>query len=586
MSNARPGGGLRLQHRLTLIGLLPVAFFGAVVTLVSVYAFQQISLNLVLQRNAALAQVAAVGVANDLHAYVRPLQTVASALTQHVGAPDRQEQILREWAPFLDSLEGGVALLDERGVAIATTPGHEQRKGLDYSFRSYFQTTQATGHPVFSAVLAEKPSGQDAVVISTPISNDDRFAGMLIGVLFLAHHPWSNNLEPLRTPQGGRTYLVDTAGNVISHPDAARIGDTIKEDATLWQLAAEAQPASLLYDSPSSGERLVVSYAPLPDVGWGLIMEEPWRAILAPTVPYQWAVGGLLTLGVTLSMVLLVLSVSRAIRPLTDLIQEAIQVSTGAIFHPLRALGPPEVRMLIGVFNRMVIRLAEQQATLRRYAIQVLESQEEERKRISRELHDETVQDLVGLVQRIQLCRGAMQRDPAAARQRLNEVQSLAEGALADVRRMSNDLRPFILEDLGLSAALHAVSEESAAQMPAARVHCEIVGDERRLSPELELTVFRVVQEALTNVRKHAPAATQVNVTLYFEEWGILVTVEDNGPGFQPPDIQALARHGHLGLAGMYERASLFDGELSITSAPGEGTTITLHLPSPREREG
>jgi signal transduction histidine kinase len=577
---------LRLQHRLTLIGLLPVAFFGVVVTLVSIYAFQQISLNLILQRNTALVQVAAAGVANDLNAYLGPLQTAASALARHVGAPDRQEQVLREWAPFLDSLEGGVALLDERGVAIATTPGHEQRKGLDYSFRSYFQTTQATGHPVFSAVLAEKPSGQDAVVISTPVSNDDEFAGVLIGVLFLGHHPWSRNLEPLRTPQGGQTYLVDTTGNVIYHPDAARIGDSIEEDLTLSQLLAEGRPASLLYDSPFSGERVVVSFAPLPDVGWGLIMEEPWRAILAPTVPYQWAVGGLLTLGVILSVALLVFSVSRATRPLTDLVQEAMQVSTGATFHPLRAQGPPEVHTLIGVFNRMVIRLAEQQATLRQYAIQVLESQEEERKRISRELHDETVQDLVGLVQRIELCRSAMQRDPTAARQRLDELQSLVEGALADMRRMSNDLRPFILEDLGLSAALQAVSEESAQYLPAARFHCEIVGDERRLAAELELTVFRVVQEALTNIRKHTPGATQVNVTLYFEEWGVLVTVEDNGSGFQSPDIQTLARHGHLGLAGMYERANLFDGELSITSAPGEGTTITLHLPSPREREG
>jgi len=311
-----------------------------------------------------------------------------------------------------------------------------------------------------------------------------------------------------------------------------------------------------------------------------LIMNEPSRAILAPTVPYQWTVGGLLAAGVVLSIAVLTVSVGRATRPLTALVQEARQVSTGVPFHPLEAQGPPEIRTLIGAFNYMVICLAEQRATLRQYARQVLRGQEEERRRISRELHDETVQDLVGLVQRIELCRSAVREGPAAATHRLDELQSLAEGALADVRRMSNDLRPLILEDLGLPAACQVSCEELSQQLPEARVHCEIVGDERRLAPELELTVFRVIQEALTNVRKHAPSATQVNVTLYFEDDEILATVEDNGPGFQPPDVQALVREGHLGLAGMHERAHLFDGEVDIASAPGEGTTTALRLPA------
>jgi two-component system sensor histidine kinase DegS len=183
-------------------------------------------------------------------------------------------------------------------------------------------------------------------------------------------------------------------------------------------------------------------------------------------------------------------------------------------------------------------------------------------------------------VQRIELCRSAVEQDPAAARRRLDELQSLAEGALADVRRVSNDLRPLILEDLGLPAALQALSEDLSQHMPDARVHCEIVGDERRLAPELELAVFRVVQEALTNVRKHAPTATQVNVTLYFEEEQVLATVEDNGPGFQPPDVLGLVQQNHVGLAGMHERAHLFGGEVSITSTPGQGTTAVLRLPS------
>ena len=580
MSDAGRTRGLRFQHRLTLVSLLPIAVLGAVVTLVSTYALRQISLDLILQRNTALVQVAAAGLGNDLAGYLRPLQATAEAVAQYAGAPARQEQILQEWASLLEPFGGGVALLDETGTAVATTPGHADRKGRDYSFRDYFRTTRATGRPVFSAVLKEEPSGQDAVVIATPVLHDGDFSGALIGVLFLGRDPWTSHLEPLRTEQGGQPYLVDTTGTVIYHPDATRIGSSIRSTEALWRLVAAGQPASRLRNSRFFGEEVVSSFAPLPGVGWGLIMNEPSRTILAPTVPYRWTVGGLLAAGVVLSVAVLTVSVRRAVRPLTALVREAREVSTGIPFRPLEAQGPPEIRTLIGAFNYMVIRLAEQRATLRRYAIQVLEGQEEERRRISRELHDETVQDLVGLVQRIELCRGAIGQDPAAARRRLDELQSLAEGTLADVRRVSNALRPLILEDLGLPAALQALSEELLQDMPDTRVHCEVVGDERRLAPELELTVYRVIQEALTNLRKHAPGVTQVNVTLYFEAGEVLATVEDNGPGFQPPDVQALVREGHLGLAGMHERAHLFGGEVNITSAPGEGTTTVLRLPT------
>lgn len=580
MSEASKTKGLRFRHRLTLVSLLPVAVLGIVVTVVSTYALRRISLNLILQRNTALVQVAAAGLANDLNSYLCPLQTTAEALTGHVGTIEQQEQILHDRAAFLQPFGGGVALLDETGRAIATTHGHEERKGRDYSFHDYFQTTRVTQGPVFSAVLKEKPSGQDAVVIATPVMHSGNFSGVLIGVLFLGRHPWASHLEPLRTQQGGQAYLIDIAGTIIHHPDGTRIGGSIRANEELWRLVVAGQPDSILRDSSFFGEQVVSSFAPLPGVGWGLIMNEPRRTILAPTVPYQWTVGGLLAAGVVLSIAVLTISVGRAARPLTALVQEARHVSTGDPFHPLEAQGPPEIRTLIGAFNYMVIRLAEQRATLRQYARQVLRGQEEERRRISRELHDETVQDLVGLVQRIELCRSAVRESPAAATRRLDELQSLAEGALADVRRMSNDLRPLILEDLGLPAALELLCEELAQQLPEARVHCETVGDERRLAPEMELTVFRVIQETLTNVRKHAPSATRVNVTLYFEDEEILATVGDNGPGFQPPDIQALVQKGHLGLVGMHERAHLFDGEIDITSTPGEGTTTVLRLPT------
>lgn len=229
--------------------------------------------------------------------------------------------------------------------------------------------------------------------------------------------------------------------------------------------------------------------------------------------------------------------------------------------------------------KRMTQRLQEQQAALRQYAHRLVQSQEEERKRLSRELHDETLQDLVALAQRAELSRTAIERNPAVALRRLDELQSVAKTMVIELRRLSNDLRPLILEDLGIAAALSYLCDELGRQMPGCEVHCEIAGDERRLEPDIEVTVFRIVQQALNNVRLHAPETTHVEVVLTFTDTHIRATVTDDGPGFTPMASQELLRQGHLGLAGMRERASLLGGDVDIVSSPRSGTTVALCLP-------
>jgi signal transduction histidine kinase len=294
-----------------------------------------------------------------------------------------------------------------------------------------------------------------------------------------------------------------------------------------------------------------------------------------------WVQGTMLALTVVISSALLLYSVRRVTQPLSRLVAALQQLSAGEPVPALPVEGPREVRMLTSVFNQMVGRLAEQQAALRHYASEVLRGQEDERRRLARELHDQTVQQLVGLVQRIDLCRNDIVRDPASAKRRLDELSTLTKTVVSDVHRMSNDLRPLILEDMGLVVAVQMLGDQLQRRMPSARIHCEIVGKERRLDPEMELTVFRVTQEALSNVGRHADGASRVLTTLYFEPWGILLTVEDNGPGFQVADAPDFMRRGHLGLGGMLERARLFAGELKVDSEPGRGTVVTLRIQSP-----
>jgi signal transduction histidine kinase len=209
----------------------------------------------------------------------------------------------------------------------------------------------------------------------------------------------------------------------------------------------------------------------------------------------------------------------------------------------------------------------------------MLHSQEEERNRISRDLHDETAQELVGLMQRIDLCRLTAEDNPSVV-DALDELAELAQRTLAGVRRTSRALRPLILEDLGLVAALQAIGEDLDQQLPEGQVFCEVIGEEQRLPPTVELTAFRIVQEALTNVRKHALDATRVYVTVHFEPDVLQIGIEDDGSGFHPSALQGGPSDDHLGLMGMRERAELLGGGFLIDSRPGEGTRIAAQLPT------
>jgi signal transduction histidine kinase len=385
-------------------------------------------------------------------------------------------------------------------------------------------------------------------------------------------------LQTLGVENGSHLYLVNRKGDLLAGSDPDLSSPPIS-NADLQNFFQYGKPESKLMVSTSSGDQAIISFFPLPSIYGGMILEVPWSAILAPGSYFQLLLAGLLSLGIILSLYMLSLSIGRVIHPLADLASRAVQAIPGSIFRPMPEQGPAEITALIKSFNQMVIRLAEQQGTMSQYAHQALLSQEEERQRLSHELHDGTVQDLVGLAQRVDLCRSELERDPVQARRRLDELHALVEQTLSEVRRISNALRPSILEDLGLPVALQALCSDLEKQMPGIQCKCRISGDQRRLMADVELAIFRVVQEALVNIRKHSPSATQVEVELSFEKEYVQATVRNDGSIFPTLDMRSQVRTGHLGLAGMYERARLFHGELQIIPDTDNVTTVRLRLP-------
>jgi two-component system, NarL family, sensor histidine kinase DegS len=214
---------------------------------------------------------------------------------------------------------------------------------------------------------------------------------------------------------------------------------------------------------------------------------------------------------------------------------------------------------------------------LRYYLQQLTKAQEEERKFVAHELHDDLAQILGSLSRRVDNLlrkKHGFGPDEEAA---LDDIQALLKQGQQSMQTFIQNLRPSLLDDLGLIPAIRSLTKNMENTEGIATT-LTVLGEEKRFSSEVELSVFRVVQEALTNIKKHAQA-TKVHVAMVITAIGIDLTVRDNGNGFTPPDdFGDFTRSGKLGLMGMKERVWMLGGKIKFSSVPGRGTALTVHI--------
>jgi signal transduction histidine kinase len=204
---------------------------------------------------------------------------------------------------------------------------------------------------------------------------------------------------------------------------------------------------------------------------------------------------------------------------------------------------------------------------------------EEERTRVARELHDGAGQSLTALLMRLGNLETMLADGAEPAKQCVGEIESMLAAVVDEIRRLMMDLRPALLDDLGLIPAIRSYAD---AQLTRARVnfHVDVEGVKRKLSPAMEIALFRILQEGITNIAKHASAATAW-IRLRFKESSIEAAIEDDGRGFDP--VRSRTNWNALGLLGVEERVTLLGGTLRIDSVEGHGTRIALEIPTLRE---
>ena len=288
----------------------------------------------------------------------------------------------------------------------------------------------------------------------------------------------------------------------------------------------------------------------------------------------HWGIaGGLIVAGLGVVIAINFVAMRIAVRPIQTLAAVMERVGQGA-YHTRAAkhrVSDSQIERAIDAFNRMAQSLEEQREQLVRLRSQVLAAEDEERKRVARELHDDTGQALTTILVGLRGLEGARGRRDLLVRVRT--LREVVTDAMQGVRRLARALRPAVLDDLGLAPAIASLVQDL-------REHTEIAaefqadGFDERLSPQTEVVLYRLAQEALTNVARHAQAH-RVLVCLARDGQLVRLSVEDDGVGF---DAASRWTSGGLGLFGMQERLSLVGGSLRIDSRPGKGTRIVAEV--------
>ncbi|MBE3117984.1 MAG: ATP-binding protein, partial [Candidatus Atribacteria bacterium] len=379
-------------------------------------------------------------------------------------------------------------------------------------------------------------------------------------------------------PPGGDTaiYVIDPNFQVLYHSGPATL-----------EGAPESHPGVAEAFNGQSGttymkvgrDEHVVAYSPIRTVGWVIVTEESWEMVSSPTLRTSQMIPLILVPALLLAMLALWFGAKQIVRPLQKLESKAAKLAWGDFQEiEISVGGIAEIRDLQNELAHMARQLQAAQKSLHSYIGAITQGQEAERLRLARELHDDTIQSLIALKQRVQLAR--MPRKKGSPVPELEELESLIEQTIDDLRRTTRALRPIYLEDLGLIAALEMLVRETG-QSSGLLVDFNSSGTERRLPAEVELALYRMVQEALNNAVHHAQAR-HLTVRMEFNSQAARLEITDNGKGFEVPKTPAeFTPQGHFGLLGLYERAELIGAHLEIRSSPGKGTHLSIDLPFP-----
>lgn len=555
-----------LPLQLFIITVLPLTALLLLIAFGSLGLHQRAMRHMVGERDERATRAAASAITEQINHRRSAIRSVALHAANVDAGP---AHALADAAFLLPDFEGGMALFSANGERLAAstdaalwqTVALPELPTASAGRESYFlpPVTDPESGEVFTLVAAT-----EGEVTAVGAFSATSLARRALADIFGGH-------------EQSAVYVVTAEGDTLYHTGMSPWGDTppLAQPGVADALRGESGATYLTID----GEEYVIAFSPIPPVGWALMLAEPWRAASDPLLRTTELAPLILIPALLVSLLALWFGARQVVRPLQALEQKATQLGWGdftAIEEPVGGIN--EIQRLQTELIHMARKVQLAQQSLRGYLGAVTTGQEEERRRLARDLHDDTIQSLIALNQQIQLAQMAAADADETSEARLATMQQMAGQMMTDVRRLIHDLRPIYLEDLGLVPALQMLARDMSQTMDIP-VSFAADGPAQRLGPEVELALYRIAQEGLRNVARHAQA-NRAEVRLVFDDEAVCLTIRDDGQGFATPESPAeMAPAGHFGLLGVQERAEAIGARLQIESAEGAGTVLRVRRP-------
>lgn len=600
-----------LKKRITLFIIIGISVILLSLGVASHYIIQK-DIDGLLNKKLALSRLTRNNVDNIIKDNISRLYDISISGVVDLDDGDMRPEKEAVKAAYRYSIfTDGIFLLDNGGNVLLNYPERMRDASLNVLSIEPVSRMLSLGKPVVSNLYTVEPSKKKVIYVLVPLKDKN---GRTVGVAGGQIDPTSPLLlQKLGLIDIGKNEfidIVDSNGVVIASSDPSRMFTHCDRNGFFSTIISERKErvasCHVCHEAGNRKEKLstVLAFVPLETAPWGISIQELKTDLFASAANLKSLFIGLgfIFLGTAF---ILTIGISRSIvNPLKQLIRGADQIARGDLSNPIEPHGTDEIGLLSRSFETMRRKLVKSGERIQRHTQEleirvrertrqinesqrraekllkkVISTQEEERKRIARELHDDTLQDMLAALMRIDICR----LNPTTITiDKIDTVRSIITKAYDGLISMMQNLRPSLLDDLGLISAVKSLLN----------IHLEDKGilyfinteglKDKRFRPEVEIILFRIVQEAVANIARHSQAE-HVFVLFKCDFHAVYAEIEDDGIGFdlssliiQAPDTRD--RRG-LGILGMKERALLIGGSMEICSQPGIGTKIGIKIP-------
>ncbi len=548
--------------------------------------------------------------------------SLSGAIDLHDGDWEPEYRALKtayQYSVFTD----GIFLLDLKGNIVLTYPaGQLKRNIMDIP---YVRKTIEENKAVISNIYTEEGTNRKVIYVLVPLKDrDGNTIGAVGGEINPTNYILNNIIRAVPIEPDTIIELMDSSGVVIASNNPVRIFACSDRNKILGNLIVSKKRAVMECHRCHEGENDrkggkvdektidMLAFAPLTEAPWGISVRESQKRVFAPSskLKKKFLILGLVSIG---SALVLALGMSKSIvNPIKSLTSATKRITEGNLKEPVAALSKDEIGILSSSFEMMRQKLSDSLDKIQRYNTEleervvertrelqqsrkrlttllneVMRAQEEERKRIARELHDETSQSIAALGMSIEIATIAL-REHELTPEKIYELRGKVTQLLEGISRIIQDLRPPVLDDLGLESAIRWLLERHLAEkgvrytlFSSEEFQRLITSEDAPIDTKTIFRLFRIIQEAVINISKHAQASA-VSVALEYEDSKVYVSIADDGIGFDVNDVLRNIDNGvnaGYGILGLRERVALLEGKVDIESTPGEGTHIAITIP-------